>query len=200
MPRMLIIGPPGSGKGTQAEQLSQHLGIVPISTGEIFRSNIGAKTALGRQAKKHVDKGDFVPDEITNEMVMERLRRTDSQQGFLLDGYPRTMEQVDTFDAFLAKSGCSLNMAIELQVNAEELVQRLVERGKQSNRSDDNESVIRRRIRLYEQQTRPIISIYADRNILLQINGIGGPREVTERVLSAMEEFLSASGQIKTKS
>lgn len=171
---MLIIGPPGSGKGTQAEQLSQHLGIVPISTGEIFRSNIGAETALGRQATKHVDKGDFVPEEITNEMVMERLRRTDSQQGFLLDGYPRTMEQVDSFDAFLAKSGCSLNMAIELQVNAEELVKRLVERGKQSNRTDDNESVIRRRIRLYEQQTRPIISIYADRNILLQINGIGG--------------------------
>lgn len=186
MSRMLIIGPPGSGKGTQAEQLSEQLGIVPISTGEIFRTNVRDRTDLGLEAQKYVDSGDFVPDNITNAMVLERLGRADTQNGFLLDGYPRTMDQVGTLDSFLAETDCELDLAIELQADSEELIQRLMQRGKQSRRSDDNELVISHRISLYGEQTRPIISLYAARRILVQIDGSGEPREVTDRVLRAI--------------
>ena len=188
---MLIIGPPGSGKGTQAEQLAKKLGIVPISTGEIFRTNIKDRTELGLEAKRHVNSGNFVPNSITNAMVMERLSREDVQEGFLLDGYPRTLDQADRLDTFLAGTDRELDLAVELQVGAEELMQRLTERGKQSERSDDNESVIRHRIRLYDEQTRSIVSAYAARKILVQVNGLGDPQKVTGRVLRAIGNLPS---------
>lgn len=191
MTTMLIIGPPGSGKGTQAEQLAKKLGIVPISTGEIFRTNIKDRTELGLEAKRHVNSGNFVPNSITNAMVMERLSREDVQEGFLLDGYPRTLDQADRLDTFLAGTDRELDLAVELQVGAEELMQRLTERGKQSERSDDNESVIRHRIRLYDEQTRSIVSAYAARKILVQVNGLGDPQKVTGRVLRAIGNLPS---------
>lgn len=192
MSRMLIIGPPGSGKGTQAEKVSDQLGIVPISTGDVFRTNIRDCTDLGLEAQKHVDRGDFVPDSITNAMVVERLSQADAQKGFLLDGYPRTVSQVERLDTFLAEADYELDLAIELQADSEVLIQRLKQRGMQSARSDDNESVIRHRIDLYEDQTRPIVSVYAARKILVQINGIGEPGEVTDRVLRAIAGHIGS--------
>ena len=191
MTQMLIIGPPGSGKGTQASRISDRLGIVAISTGDIFRANVKEETPLGVEAKKYIDKGEFVPDSVTNNMVRDRLKQPDAADGFLLDGYPRTSGQVDELDSILAEAGSQLDIVLQLTADDEELVKRLLGRAAQEGRSDDNETVIRRRLALYHEQTEAVVSRYADRGIVATVDGIGDIDEVTERIMSALKSVTA---------
>jgi len=190
MTRMLIIGPPGSGKGTQAERISERLGVAAISTGDIFRAHVKGGTPLGVEAMKYMDNGDFVPDTVTNEMVRNRLCQDDVGSGFLLDGYPRTSAQVDYLDGLLAAREQELGVVLQLTADDEELVRRLLFRAKEAGRSDDNETVIRHRLDLYHQQTEAVVARYAGRGILAQVDGIGGIDEVTDRILGALAKML----------
>jgi adenylate kinase len=185
---MLIIGPPGSGKGTQAERISDRLGVVAISTGDIFRANVKGGTPLGIEAKKFMDVGDFVPDSVTNEMVRSRLSQDDVENGFLLDGYPRTAAQVGYLDEVLGRRGQQLDVVLQLTADDDELVHRLLGRARETGRSDDNEAVIRHRLDLYHEQTENVVVNYAQRGILTRVDGIGGIDEVTDRVMAAVEE------------
>lgn len=192
MTRMLIIGPPGSGKGTQAERICVELGIVAISTGDIFRANVKGETPLGLEAKKYIDNGDFVPDSVTNRMVRDRLAQSDVAQGFLLDGYPRTSPQVDELDDILAAADVNLDVVVQLTADDEELVKRLLGRALETGRSDDNEEVIRHRLDLYREQTEVVVSRYAERGILAKVDGLGPMDEVTERIMDAIKNVKTA--------
>ena len=189
MTRMLIIGPPGSGKGTQAERICGELDIVAISTGDIFRANVKGETPLGVEAKKYIDNGDFVPDSVTNRMVRDRLAQSDVAEGFLLDGYPRTSPQVDELDDILASANASLDVVVQLTADDEELVKRLLGRALETGRSDDTEAVIRHRLDLYREQTEVVVSRYAERGILAKVDGLGGMDDVTSRVMEAIKRF-----------
>ena len=198
MTRMLIIGPPGSGKGTQAERISERLGVIAISTGDIFRTNVKGETPLGVEAKTYMDNGDFVPDSVTNKMVRDRLREEDVDGGFLLDGYPRTTGQVDYLDLILADLGQQLDVVLQLTADDGELVTRLLSRAKETGRSDDNETVIRHRLDLYHEQTEAVVGKYAVRGILARVDGIGNIDEVTDRVTGCLEtafKVATNSGQ-----
>ncbi|RDV12739.1 adenylate kinase [Arthrobacter sp. RT-1] len=193
MTRMLIIGPPGSGKGTQAERISGRLGIVAVSTGDIFRANVKRGTPLGLVARKYMDAGDFVPDNVTNNMVRERLQETDVHDGFMLDGYPRTVDQVDYLDRILAAGGQKLNAVLQLTADNEELVGRMLHRAKETARSDDNETVIRHRLDLYHEQTGAVVEQYERRGILTQVHGIGSIEQVTTRIFDSFDCLVQAS-------
>ena len=186
MTRMLIIGPPGSGKGTQAERISERLGVVAISTGDIFRAHVKGGTPLGLEARKYIDAGDFVPDSVTNEMVRSRLSADDVDNGFLLDGYPRTRAQVDELDAMLAEGGHALQAVVELTVDPEEVVARLLRRAVTEGRADDTEDVIRRRQQVYRSETQPLLDYYRD--LLITVDGVGEVDEVTDRLLGALRD------------
>ncbi|WP_458782168.1 adenylate kinase [Arthrobacter sp. D3-16] len=190
---MLIIGPPGSGKGTQAERISGRLGVVAISTGDIFRANVKGRTPLGLEARKYLDAGDFVPDDVTNNMVRERLGESDVDNGFMLDGYPRTVAQVDHLDLLLAASGQQLDVVLQLTAGNGELVARLLGRARATGRSDDNEAVIRHRLGLYHEQTEAVVDQYARRGILTKVRGTGSVNEVTERVLDCLGSVVAAT-------
>ncbi|PYI40366.1 adenylate kinase [Arthrobacter psychrolactophilus] len=187
MTRMLIIGPPGSGKGTQAERIVGELGIIAISTGDIFRANVKGETPLGLEAKKYMDNGDFVPDSVTNRMVRDRLAQSDVAEGFLLDGYPRTSSQVDELDDILGSAGVSLDIVLQLTADDEELVKRLLGRALETGRSDDTETVIRHRLDLYREQTEVVVSRYAERGILAKVDGLGEMDAVTARIMDAIK-------------
>lgn len=189
MTRMLIIGPPGSGKGTQAERICGELDIVAISTGDIFRANVKGETPLGVEAKKYIDNGDFVPDSVTNRMVRDRLAQSDVAEGFLLDGYPRTSPQVDELDDILGSANASLDVVVQLTADDEELVKRLLGRAQETGRSDDTEAVIRHRLDLYREQTEVVVSRYAERGILAKVDGLGEMDDVTSRVMEAINKF-----------
>nr|WP_200950629.1 adenylate kinase [Arthrobacter sp. Soil762] len=189
---MLIMGPPGSGKGTQAERISERLGVVAISTGDIFRANVKGGTPLGLEARKYMDNGDFVPDSVTNEMVRNRLSQDDAKEGFLLDGYPRTVAQVDYLDGIIAAGEQKLDVVLQLTADDEELVSRLLGRARETGRSDDNESVIRHRLDLYHQQTEAVVAKYAGRGILAEVDGMGGIEAVTDSVMGRIDDVLSA--------
>lgn len=188
MTRMLIIGPPGSGKGTQAERISDRLGVVPISTGDIFRTNVKEETPLGVEARKYMDAGDFVPDRVTNKMIRDRLSEADAEDGFLLDGYPRTTTQVDYLDQILAADDQKLDVVLQLTADDEEIVTRLLGRAKVTGRNDDNEAVIRHRLDLYHAQTEAVVAKYVKRGILTQVDGTGEIGEVTVRVMQSLKE------------
>ena len=180
------MGPPGAGKGTQAQVVSALLGIPHISTGDIFRANVSQGTPLGIQAKRYMDAGEYVPDDVTNAMVRDRLNEADCSQGFLLDGYPRTVEQVAELDDMLSGSGWTIDRVVELTVDIDEVVGRLVKRAADQGRSDDTEEVIRRRLEVYRHQTAPLIELYQGRGILSQVDGLGEVTEVTERLCAAI--------------
>jgi adenylate kinase len=188
MTRLLIIGPPGSGKGTQAERISDRLGVVAISTGDIFRAHVRGGTPLGVEARKYMDGGDFVPDSVTNEMVRSRLSQDDVGTGFLLDGYPRTAAQIDYLDGVLAARELTLDLVLQLTADDEELVKRLLGRARETGRSDDNEAVIRHRLDLYHDQTEAVVAAYAKRTILTRVDGIGAVDDVTDRVMDAIDD------------
>ena len=185
--RMIFMGPPGAGKGTQAAVVAEKYGIPAISTGDIFRANVGEGTPLGLEAKRYMDAGEYVPDSVTNNMVRDRLAQPDAEPGFLLDGYPRTLVQVEELDGMLAASGASLDAVVVLTVDSEELVQRLLKRAETSGRSDDTEEVIRHRQDVYTEQTAPLIDVYRDRGLLLEVDGLGEVTEVSERILTALD-------------
>ncbi|GAA3673244.1 adenylate kinase [Arthrobacter ginkgonis] len=187
MTRLLIIGPPGSGKGTQAARISERLGVVAVSTGDIFRANVKELTPLGVEAKKYIDNGDFVPDSVTNNMVRDRLAQDDVSEGFLLDGYPRTSAQVDELDSILAANEQTLDGVLQLTADDDELVARLLKRAEIEGRADDTEEVIRHRLALYHEQTQIVVDRYLDRGIVRQVDGIGPIDEVTDRVLGALK-------------
>src|SRR5690554_4760576 len=185
--RMLIVGPPGAGKGTQAARLSERFGIPTISTGDIFRSNIANQTELGVKVKEIVDSGDYVPDELTNALVADRLTEDDALVGFLLDGYPRTTDQVEFLDAFLEEREQKLDAVIRLVADTDEIVQRLRRRAVEQGRTDDTEDAIRHRQEVYRRETEPIIAAFGDRGILVEVDGLGAVDEITERILASLE-------------
>jgi adenylate kinase len=184
---MLIIGPPGSGKGTQATRICERLGVVAISTGDIFRANVKEQTPLGVEAQKYISNGDFVPDSVTNNMVRDRLAQSDVQTGFLLDGYPRTTAQVEELDRILDENGQKLDAVLQLTADDEELVRRLLHRAEIEGRADDTESVIRHRLDLYHEQTEAVVSRYLERGIVAKVDGIGAIDEVTDRIMEALK-------------
>ena len=188
MTRFLIVGPPGVGKGTQAARISEAFGIPTISTGDIFRSNIAEGTELGRQVKAIVDAGDYVPDTLTNALVEDRLRSADAANGFLLDGYPRTPDQVQHLDALLAADGQALDAVIRLLADREEIVRGLRNRALEQGRADDSEEAVRHRQEVYQRETEPVVAMYRDRGVLVEVDGLGGIDEVTERIFARLAE------------
>jgi len=182
------MGPPGAGKGTQAKVVADHFGVPAISTGDIFRYNVSEGTELGLKAKEFMDSGEYVPDEITNLMVRNRIDESDAEPGFLLDGYPRTLAQVEELDGMIKHTGHELDAVVVLTVDGEELVQRLLQRAETDGRSDDTEDVIRRRQEVYSEQTEPLIDVYRDRNLLIEVNGMGEVDDVTERIFAALDD------------
>jgi adenylate kinase len=187
---VILTGPPGCGKGTQAEILAGRLGVPVISTGDTFRAQVAAGTELGRRAQGYLDAGEYVPDEVTNAMVLDRLTADDTRPGFLLDGYPRTLEQVAVLDEFLDAHRRRLDAVVALEVPADELVQRLLHRAQLEHRSDDTEEVIRRRLEVYDQYTLPLIKEYAARGRLIPVDGTGELAAVTNRILTVADSLL----------
>ena len=186
--RLLLIGPPGAGKGTQAAQLSEALGVPAISTGDIFRHNVKTETELGLKAKAFMDAGDNVPDSLTNDLITDRLENEDCRGGFLLDGYPRTTDQVRHLDEFLADHGTSLDVVVQLIADADVVVERLRKRAVEQGRSDDDESVVRHRLEVYGQQTAPLIDLYEGRGLVVAIDGLGEISDVTNRIMDKLRE------------
>ena len=184
--RMVLLGPPGAGKGTQAAQIAERLGIPAISTGDIFRANVAGATELGTQAKAYMDKGEYVPDSITNAMVADRIAQADCENGFLLDGYPRTIAQVGELDSMLKASGLALDVVVEITADAEAVVARLLKRAGEQGRADDTEPVIRRRLEVYAESTAPLADIYDERGLLVQVDGMGEIDVVTDRIMEAL--------------
>jgi adenylate kinase len=192
--RLILMGPPGAGKGTQATVIADHLGVPAISTGDIFRANVSQETELGLEAKRYMDAGDYVPDTVTNAMVRDRIGQADAKAGFLLDGYPRTLAQVEELDAMLREQDAELDAVLVLTVDRDEVVQRLLKRAELEGRADDTEEVIRRRQEVYAEQTAPLIEVYAERGLLTEVDGMGAVDEVTARVFSALEAAGAAAG------
>jgi len=190
--RILLIGPPGAGKGTQAALLAQHFGIPAISTGDIFRENVRNETPLGLEAKAFMDRGEYVPDSLTNALVRDRLNQEDAVAGFLLDGYPRTIDQVEELDDILEETEKKLDVVVQLTADSEELLRRLSGRAQELGRSDDTPEVIKRRLDVYEEQTAPLIDIYASRSLVAKVNGLGEIADVTNRII----EVLDARGLV----
>jgi adenylate kinase len=215
--RIVLVGPPGAGKGTQAQFIASHLSIPKISTGDIFRANVSGGTDLGLLAKQYMDRGDLVPDEVTIAMVQDRLAEDDAQEGFLLDGFPRNVPQAETLKEILAKWDESLDLVLELVVDEDEVVRRLSGRrtcaqcgrishvlfdekqddkcdhcgGQLFQRDDDQEETVRHRLEVYQEQTAPLVSFYADEGILVGLDATGPVDEVTERALATLRPLSS---------
>jgi adenylate kinase len=185
--RLIILGPPGAGKGTQAAQIASSFEVPAISTGDIFRANIKNETPLGLQVKEVLASGGYVTDDITNAIVRDRLFEDDAEKGFLLDGYPRTAAQVETLDAILAEHGHALDAVLELTVDEEAVVERLLKRAQIEGRADDTEEVIRERQAIYRRETAPLTDVYSARGLLVQVDGMGSVDEVFARIAKALE-------------
>jgi adenylate kinase len=186
--RLLLVGPPGAGKGTQAAILAETYGIPAISTGDIFRSNVVNGTPLGLQVKAIMEAGEYVPDDLTNEIVAARLAETDARAGFLLDGYPRTLDQVNELDRILSKDNSALDAVVLLEAETDEVVARLLKRAIEQGRIDDTEEVIRHRMDVYTEQTSPIIAVYDNRQLAVRVNALGPVDEVTARIVDALAQ------------
>lgn len=189
--RLLIMGPPGSGKGTQAVHIAHQVRVPAISTGDIFRANVAEVTPLGRVAREYMEAGEYVPDQVTNAMVRDRLAQSDCGSGFLLDGYPRTLDQVDELDNILAQTSTALDTVIELVVDQEVLIDRLLRRASSQGRADDTAEVIRRRQELYTEQTAPLTSRYNERGILHMIDGDRPVELVSRRIAAVLADALA---------
>jgi adenylate kinase len=184
--RLIILGPPGAGKGTQATRIAESFGIPAISTGDIFRANIKNETELGKQVKDILASGGYVTDAITNAIVEDRLGQDDAASGFLLDGYPRTLAQVEALDTMLAAAGHSLDAVLELTVDEDAVVDRLLKRAEIEGRSDDTEGVIRERQAIYRKETAPLAQVYSERGLLVQVDGMGTVDGVFDRIREAL--------------
>jgi adenylate kinase len=185
--RLVLMGPPGAGKGTQAKVVADHFGIPAISTGDIFRANVSRGTPLGKKAEEYMGAGEYVPDEVTNLMVRARIDEPDAAPGFLLDGYPRTLAQVEELDGMIRFTGHQLDAVVVLTVDQDEIVARLLHRAQVEERADDTEDVIRRRQEVYVEQTEPLIEVYRRRQIVHEIDGMGAVEKVTQRIFDALD-------------
>lgn len=183
------MGPPGAGKGTQAKAVADHFGVPAISTGDIFRANVGQGTPLGIEAKRYMDAGEYVPDEVTNNMVRDRIAEPDADKGFLLDGYPRTLAQVTELDGMIDATGHRLDAVLVLTVDQEAVVGRLLKRAEIEGRADDTEDVIRRRLEVYSEETEPLIAVYAERNLVVSVDGMGEIDDVQQRIFDALDDI-----------
>ncbi|MGI3786832.1 MAG: adenylate kinase [Janthinobacterium lividum] len=185
---LLIMGPPGAGKGTQAGRIAAHSKVPAISTGDMFRAMQGQDTPLAKQVQEIMASGAYVPDDVTNQVVAERLLAEDCAQGFLLDGYPRTLQQVDYLDSVLDEGGRALDAVVSLAVDSDELVSRLLRRGATAGRADDTPEAIRTRQQVYVDQTEPLLEVYRERGLLVEVDGLGEVDEVTERLFAALDQ------------
>ncbi len=192
--RMLMIGPPGAGKGTQAVRIAERYEIPAISTGDIFRANVSQGTPLGLQAKDYMDRGAYVPDDLTNALVLDRLSQDDTAAGFLLDGFPRTLPQVFTLDDCLGSLESELDAVVQLVIDTDQVVGRLLKRAAEQGRSDDTESVIRNRLDVYQEQTHPLVAVYAERGLLVSVDGVGSVDEVSDRIFTALSGGVARAG------
>jgi len=186
--RLLIIGPPGAGKGTQAGRIAEHYAVPAISTGDIFRANIKGGTELGQRVQAIIERGELVPDSLTNEIVEDRLGQADAAGGFLLDGYPRTVDQVHALDGML--DGDALDAVVLLEADVDEVVARLLKRAEIEGRADDTEEVIRHRQEVYAEQTAPLIDLFTQRGILVAVDGLGSVDEVAGRIAEGLSAKL----------
>ena len=187
MTRLLIVGPPGAGKGTQAARLTERYGIPAIATGDIFRENIRNQTPLGIEVKATIDAGDYVPDTLTNALVTSRLEEPDAVDGFLLDGYPRTVDQIAYLDELLAGKGQALDAVIQLLADKEEVVTRLRKRALEQGRTDDTEEAIRHRQDVFARETAPLIPVFRDRGLLIEVDGLGDIEDVASRIAASLD-------------
>lgn len=185
--RIILMGPPGAGKGTQAKVVAERLSIPAISTGDIFRANVSEGTPLGVEAKRYMDAGEYVPDEVTNAMVRDRIAEGDARAGFLLDGYPRTVAQVHELDTMLETTGDSLDAVVVLTVDDDELVGRLLQRAETEGRADDTEDVIRHRQEVYVEQTAPLVQVYGERGLVREVDGMGEVDEISGRIFAVLD-------------
>ena len=188
---LILLGPPGAGKGTQAGAIADHYGIVTISTGQLFRDNIQLGTPLGKRIESLIAAGNLVPDELTNEMVFQRLSSPDVRKrgGFLLDGYPRTLDQVEALDGALIRSRRRLKAVIALVADPNQLIARMLKRAEIEGRADDNETTIRRRMEVYTEETAPLLATYEERGLLVRVNGEGTVDEVAGRIFAALDKY-----------
>ena len=184
---VILLGPPGAGKGTQASRIAERLGIPAISTGDIFRANMEEGTEIGKQAQAYMDRGEFVPDSVTNAMVKARLAAPDAADGFLLDGYPRSVEQAHVLRDMLLDLGKSIDVVLEIQVDEDEVVERMLKRAQEQHRTDDTEPVMRHRLEVYHQQTEPVATYYVDQDLLEVVDGSGTIDEVTARIFAILD-------------
>ncbi|MBW2714443.1 MAG: adenylate kinase [Deltaproteobacteria bacterium] len=184
--RMLLLGPPGAGKGTQAQHLVAKFGIPQISTGDMLRGAVAAGTDVGRQAKDYMDRGELVPDAVVIGVAEERLSQDDTESGFILDGFPRTAAQAEALDVLLERMGTNLECCIALVVDEDSLVARLLGRAQIEGRSDDSEETIRTRMSVYRAQTAPLVDYYRNRGVLAEVDGLGSIEEVAKRIEGAL--------------
>ena len=184
--RLVVLGPPGAGKGTQAVKLAEQFACADVATGDIFRANVAEGTELGRTAQEYMDRGDLVPDDVVIAMVMERLGEDDCETGFVLDGFPRTVNQAEALDRQLARQGTPLEAALSFDVTEEELLRRLAGRAAAQHRADDAEQTIRHRLEVFAIKTRPLIDYYRHRRLLTMVDGVGRVEEVTARILGGL--------------
>ena len=184
--RLVLVGPPGAGKGTQAQIVATQLSIPHISTGDIFRANVAGGTELGLQAQQFMNAGELVPDSVTNAMVADRLAQPDAQAGFLLDGYPRNREQAIVLEGLLTERGIALDAVVELDVDNESVIARLLDRAIKDGRADDSEEVIRRRLDVYSEQTEPLVGYYREHGLLRSVDGVGSVEDITARIVAAL--------------
>lgn len=189
--RLLIMGPPGAGKGTQAVGIASHYGITPVSSGDLFRQHIKAQDKLGAKVSAMIARGDFVPDVLTTSMVFRRLLESDARPGWLLDGYPRTLGQVQALDMAQAEMGTHLDAVISLIADPERLVERMLKRAELEGRADDNEETIRHRIEVYHHETEPVLDVYRGRGLVVEVDAIGAVNEVTGRLTDALDARLA---------
>lgn len=185
------MGPPGVGKGTQAKGIAEHYGVPAISTGDIFRANVRDKTPLGLEVARIMAEGSYVPDEITDQVVRNRLEEPDAAAGWLLDGYPRTLAQVEALDGVLATAGAGLDAVISLTADEGHLIERLLKRAEVEGRADDNAETIKHRMEVYTTATDPLLAIYRDRGLLVEVDGLGSVDDVAGRITDALDAIPS---------
>lgn len=195
MTAIILLGAPGAGKGTQAARIAERLNIPAISTGAIFRHNMEEETPLGIEARNYIDRGEYVPDSVTNPMVRARLSSADAANGFLLDGYPRTLDQAHALRDMLADLGTRIDLVLEIEVDEDEVVARMLKRAEEQHRTDDTEPVMRHRLEVYRDLTMPMATYYADQDLLEVVDGSGDVDAVTARIFAILDELVAQKGE-----